>query len=86
MMMSNVHPNPVKNVLAYSIYSPANKQVLLQLSATSGKILINQKINIIKGKNQQVLNVSRFASGQYQLSIVDTETNTTVNKEIIILQ
>ena len=86
MMMSNIYPNPVKNVLAYSIYSPANKQVLLQLSATSGKILINQKITINKGKNQQLLNVARFASGQYQLSIVDPETNTRLNKEIIILQ
>ena len=86
MMMSNVYPNPVKNVLAYSIYSPANKQVLLQLSATSGKILINQKITLIKGKNQQLLDVARFASGQYQLNIVDPETNTRVNKRVIILQ
>lgn len=86
MMMSNIYPNPVKNVLAYSIYSPVSKQVLLQLSAISGKILINQKITINKGKNQQLLNVVRFASGQYQLSIVDPETNTRLNKEIIILQ
>ena len=84
--MSNVYPNPVKNVLACSIYSPVNKQVLLQLSEISGKILINQNITIIKGKNQQLLDVSRFASGQYHLRIVDPETNTSVNKEVIILQ
>ena len=86
MTMSSLYPNPVKNLLSYTIYSEVNKKVMLQISTVSGKILVSQTIYIVKGKNQQVMNVAKFAGGQYQLSVIDAQTNARLTKQVVILR
>ncbi|MEP6711111.1 MAG: T9SS type A sorting domain-containing protein [Ferruginibacter sp.] len=86
LVMGNVYPNPAKDVLTYSIFSPENKQLLLHLSDISGRILINKMITITKGTNQLQLNISRFESGNYQMSIINMDTNVRLNKQVIILR
>jgi hypothetical protein len=86
LMLSNVYPNPAKDILKYSLLSPKSKKLLLHLSDISGRILINKTITIIKGTNQIQLNISRFKNGNYQMSIIDLDTNARLNKQIIILR
>lgn len=86
MTMSSIYPNPVKNLLSYTIYSEVNKKVMLQISTVSGKILVSQTIYIVKGKNQQVMNVAKFAGGQYQLIVIDAQTNARLTKQVVILK
>jgi hypothetical protein len=84
--ITTVYPNPVRNLLTYTIYTPVNGQLIVQLSDASGKVFSNQKITVVKGKNQQQLNVSHLAGGQYQLTIIDPATNTLFSKELTILR
>jgi hypothetical protein len=84
--MSTVYPNPVKNMLSWSLYTPNSKQVLVQLSAISGNILSSQHINLVKGKNPQLMNIARFPAGQYLLSVTDAEKNTRLQQKIVIVQ
>jgi hypothetical protein len=86
LRMSTVYPNPVKNTLAWSIYTPKNKEVLMQVSGISGNIVISQHINLVKGKNAQLLNVSRLAAGSYLLSVADPETNMRLNQRVVIIR
>ena len=86
MTISSIYPNPVKNLLSYTIYSEVNKKVMLQISTVSRKILVSQTIYIVKGKNQQVMNVAKFAGGQYQLSVIDAQTNARLTKQVVILR
>lgn len=71
---------------SWAFYTPVNGQMIVQLSDASGKVFSNQKITVVKGKNQQQLNVSHLAGGQYQLTIMDPATNTLFSKELTILR
>jgi hypothetical protein len=86
LRMSTVYPNPVRNTLALSVYAPKNQELLLQVSSISGNILISQHTRFVKGKNSQLLNVSRMAAGSYLLSVSDPETGARLNQRIIIVR
>ncbi|MEP7233534.1 MAG: T9SS type A sorting domain-containing protein, partial [Ginsengibacter sp.] len=86
MSIGTLYPNPVRNILTYAIYSPVRGQMLMRLSDVSGKVFINQKIILAKGKNEQILNVSQLAGGQYQLTFIDPATNTIFSKAVTILR
>ncbi|MEP6712803.1 MAG: T9SS type A sorting domain-containing protein [Ferruginibacter sp.] len=86
LVMDDVYPNPAKDLLNYSILSPENRKLFLLLSDISGRVLINKIITITKGKNKVQIDISHFGSGNYQLSIIDPDTNARVDKQVIILR
>ncbi|MEO6232682.1 MAG: hypothetical protein ABJB11_15065 [Ferruginibacter sp.] len=67
------------------MHAPANTSVAMQLPDALGHTIADEKIILIKGKNQQQLNAGAFAAKQYYLTIVDAESGNRLLKGITVL-
>lgn len=81
-----MYPNPAKDLVNYIIISPEKKEVLLQLLDISGRILVAKKVSVINGANSFQLDVSKYESGNYRMSIVDIDEKNRIGKSIIIVR
>lgn len=71
-----VWPNPFADVLQVNITVQNNTAVELRLSDASGKLVIVQRQNVVKGTSQLSLNgLSRLSNGTYTLQVVNISDN-----------
>jgi|GEM_PF-2949243 len=70
LQLSAVYPNPVQSVLNLLVTSPANNMVTFLISDLSGKVVMQQRANLISGDNPVRLQVGRLAAGSYLLKAV----------------
>ena len=79
----SAYPNPATDVVTVNIHSKEGSSVYLQLYDVFGKLIMNQKSNIVKGKNLINLNISELPSGVYFINITDSNTNKTSTMKIV---
>lgn len=68
--ISDVYPNPAKDVLNVKISSGNKGSLNLLVTDVSGKLLINKQLNSATGESLIQLNVSQLPSGTYFLKII----------------
>lgn len=71
-----VYPNPTKSYLNVMIASPIQKEVSLQVSDVSGKIVKTITTKVVDGDNMVSLNVNSLAKGMYAISLIESGTLT----------
>ncbi len=69
--MSTLYPNPVYDVLHFSLQSPDNRQVTVSISNMVGQEVYKESISLNSGKNTVNFNVSDLPNGLYFLNMLD---------------
>jgi hypothetical protein len=70
---ANVYPNPVLDKLVIEYNSAAAKNIEIHLFDVTGNIVARKTTAVAKGNNTLPMDMSSFASGVYQLQIVDAK-------------
>ena len=71
IVVGNIYPNPVKNLLNVTIAASANKQVVVVITDMNGKQVLNSNYSLTKGDNSLKVNLSNVAVGTYAVSVID---------------
>ena len=66
----NIYPNPIVQSANLSINSTTNCNGTIQITDIAGKLIFQQKIAIIKGHQQTMVDFSKFSSGNYLLTLL----------------
>jgi hypothetical protein len=70
----SIYPNPVKDVLKFSMFSAENSDAQLSIYATTAGLVKRQNITLKKGINEvEVTTVAKLPSGMYLLSVTDAK-------------
>ncbi|MFY7965987.1 MAG: GEVED domain-containing protein [Chitinophagaceae bacterium] len=84
VVINKLYPNPVKNALTISIASPSNKNVSIVVTNAAGKTVQIMELALKQGDNQFAVKTNKLDAGNYFISIVDTDKNTTTESFIKI--
>lgn len=71
----NVYPNPANDMVNISYQSTATELIKVSLIDYSGKLVINQNVQVTSGMNNYTLDVSKMAPGVYMLNIQSENGN-----------
>ena len=66
---TTIAPNPVDDQLNLTINSKESMEVGVSITELSGRNIINQTYNLFQGEQNQKIDVSSLAQGQYILTI-----------------
>ena len=67
-----LYPVPARNKLTVEFYAPHNKDFMLRIIDSSGKLVMEQEYSFeFNGYQKEKLNVSKLASGSYILTLTD---------------
>jgi hypothetical protein len=81
LSLSNLHPNPARNILNITIDAPANNTVSIEIRDMTGKLLRHQQTTVLSGENSLPVDVAGLASGSYFIkAISSTGDQTSVRK------
>jgi hypothetical protein len=75
-----MYPNPVQNILNIAVEADANEVAAVTIIDATGKVLINNKVNVKAGSNYFNIPLNELAKGNYVVSI--KLNNQTVTKKI----
>ena len=64
-----IYPNPAQDLVYISSYSEKDKDVFIEISDVSGKMILTQILNLKKEKNDFPLDISSLAKGMYILKL-----------------
>jgi len=70
IMITKLYPNPANTELNVQITSPRSEKLTLVVTDLTGKIVMQQSMNIVLGDNQQQLQIGALAGGTYMLKAV----------------
>lgn len=65
------YPNPVSNVVNILFDADTQSEGTLNITDVSGRILLNQPINSIAGRNQLAIDMTKFAQGVYFIQLIE---------------
>jgi hypothetical protein len=68
--LTGVYPNPTTRELNIKITSPRAEKLTLVVTDLTGKLLMQQPMNVVIGDNQQQINVAALAAGTYVLKAI----------------
>ncbi|WP_306643649.1 FG-GAP-like repeat-containing protein [Sanyastnella coralliicola] len=66
----NVFPNPASDMVTVAYELTAQKDVELRITDLAGRTIVNKQLLSAVGANQEVVNLSEFATGVYELQLV----------------
>lgn len=66
----SVYPNPAKDALSIKVATPKADNVTLIITDMTGKVVLQQRANVIAGDNQLQLNVHGLSQGSYLLKAI----------------
>ncbi len=69
----SAYPNPTNDVLNLNIQSESNEMYSIVLIDVAGRIVTSSLLNIFEGTNISTIDVSVFAKGMYQLTILNSK-------------
>jgi hypothetical protein len=78
-----ISPNPSSNYANVQIYSDKQKLYTLVISSSTGKVIKEESMELNSGTNLLKLDVSRFDSGNYIISLKDGKTLSSKNMIIV---
>ena len=70
-----VFPNPAFNDFTVSFTANKIGTATLLVRSTNGQTVISKKIDVIKGNNSMLINVSQLKAGMYYISVMNEEIN-----------
>ena len=73
-----LYPNPVKTITKLVIEAPEAGKVTVVIRDAAGKAVKQINLQLQKGTNQQELDASAFAAGDYNLTIISDKMNQTI--------
>jgi hypothetical protein len=68
--LSSLYPNPTERMLNLVITSPKAEKVTLVVADLTGKVVMQQPVQLVIGENKQILNVLRLSAGTYFIKAV----------------
>jgi hypothetical protein len=66
-----VYPNPFEGSSSIKINSSANQQLSLRIFDSSGRLVIEESLNVTAGETTHDLSMEGFSAGIYQLELSD---------------
>jgi hypothetical protein len=72
LIVGNMYPNPVLNILNLSIESIKNTKVEIVVVNTLGMRVHQQTASLVTGVNIQTMNISKLAAGLYHVQIISS--------------
>ncbi len=66
----NVFPNPVRDIANLLINSSNSTKAAIIVTDITGRIVMHQQVNLVKGNQTILLNVSKLSVGNYQVSVI----------------
>jgi hypothetical protein len=76
-----VYPSVATTTIQYSITANRNKEAMIQVCSLAGNPVINRKVNISQGLNQQTLDVTHLANGAYFLRLSIPENGSSMIRQ-----
>jgi len=70
IMITKVYPNPASAELNIQITSPRSEKLTLVVTDLTGKVVMQQSMNVMLGDNQQQLQIGSLAGGTYMIKAV----------------
>lgn len=70
MAITNLYPNPAKDVVNLVIGSPSVDNGMIIISDFAGKVVLKQNVTLGTGTNAVSFNISNLANGQYMVKLV----------------
>jgi len=74
----SVSPNPVLNIATVRFNHPKEEKATLLITDANGKVVYQQATQLQKGYNQKDINLSAISKGNYNLSVVSSSANKTI--------
>ena len=68
--LTSVYPNPTINTLNVVVSSPKAGKVTFVVSDITGKVIMNQVMQVVVGDNNLPINVSHIAKGTYTIKAI----------------
>ncbi|MCZ2222219.1 MAG: T9SS type A sorting domain-containing protein, partial [Chitinophagales bacterium] len=68
--ITGVYPNPTRNTLNVNIASPSSERVSIVITDISGKVLVQQNVELNAGDNVKQIDVSRLSQGTYLIKTI----------------
>jgi hypothetical protein len=64
------YPNPVTNHLNLLIHATRNNKAALMITDITGRIVLHQQLEVIKGNQNKLVDVSQLTAGSYYLTVL----------------
>ena len=68
-----LYPNPVQNALNLTIDAPNAASQTVEIVDVVGKVWQRKTVNLLRGQNQEVMNVAALPTGVYFLQMIDNK-------------
>ncbi|MBA4239970.1 MAG: hypothetical protein C0448_04555 [Sphingobacteriaceae bacterium] len=81
--ITNVRPNPTKDILSYDIISFGKGQIDVELISFTGEIISYENKSIEQGKNTSSMNLSNLNNGVYLLKVKFESSGETLIQKVI---
>jgi len=81
--LDNIHPNPTSNDIYFDFYTPINGEIQIQVLDYTGRVVVNEFINLTEGKTTLSSKMSALAKGVYSLRVTFETTGFTEVTKII---
>jgi len=66
----SVYPNPVKDILTLNVNSTIATKAAVIVTDISGRMISNGKIDLVKGNQSSIINITSLKAGNYQITLV----------------
>jgi len=79
----NVYPNPSSNLINLDLKTLESDVYVVSLKDISGKVILSGEWNVSSGQNNRAINISKYASGVYFLSLAEETSGKKVIYKIV---
>ena len=84
LMVTGFYPNPVINMVRFSVIAPENNTIHIQVNDMLGRLVLQQQQAIIKGENKQQLDLNYLTSGVYYLHVTEQKGGNHFMQKIVV--
>ena len=84
LMVTGFYPNPVINILRFSVIAPEKNTIHIQVNDMLGRLVLQQQQAIIKGENNQQLDLNYLTSGVYYLHVTEQKGGNHFMQKIVV--
>lgn len=71
LVVGNVYPNPVKDLLNVTIASSNSKSVKVSITDLLGKTVLNTNASLVQGDNNIQIKLNKLSVGSYTITVMD---------------
>lgn len=83
LTLVNLYPNPAKASVNVNIASPKNDRVSLMVTDLTGRVMLQQPVQIVTGENLLPLNIQTLAQGIYLIKVLCNDGCETTVKRFV---